>query len=299
MTDASLIQTHVARALERHRGIEPLVRAVAAELPASERGPWLKMADALATGDVAQGTAAATASMACWIPLFASAEDDPRLTVRLLQIAARPPVVTANMWWLLGYPLAVLVVAYGVLAMLAVVVLPAFESLYAEDMIWMRPLPLPTRIVLGLRPIITSVWPPIVVVALLAPLRWWWGVRFARSAAAVASFTRSLARLVAAEIPTAEALRLAGHSAGATQLDLATPRPPLTYAAAAALDFAPRSAAVLLDAIADCHADRSRGRRDAATWFIGPVLVVLVGLVVWFLLVALFMPLFGFPQDLS
>jgi hypothetical protein len=90
MTAANVIETHVARAVARHRGIEPLVRLVAAELPPCERMPWLRMADALATGDVAQGTAAATASTACWIPLFASGAGDPRLTVRLLQTAARP-----------------------------------------------------------------------------------------------------------------------------------------------------------------------------------------------------------------
>jgi len=297
MTAANVIEQHVARALTRHRGIEPLVRLVAAELPAGERGPWLQMADALATGDVTKGTAAATASMACWIPLFASTENDPRLTVRLLQTAARPPVVTASMWWLISYPLGVAMIALGVLALLVVGFLPEYEKIFRT---FGMTLPFLTRTALSLRPFVVSVWPPILIVAWLVAFRWWLGARWsARSVTVVASFTRALARLVAAEIPTDEALALAGRAAGSRRLDVASPRRPLTYAAAAALDFAPRSAAVLLDAIADCHDDRGRGRLDFAAWFLGPVLVGVVGLIVGLLMLSLFLPLLRLVSDLS
>ena len=289
MTAANVIETHVARALARHRGIEPLVRLVAAELPAGERTPWLRMADALATGDVAKGTAAATASTACWIPLFASGAGDPRLAVRLLQTAARPPTVTANAWWLFAYPLSVALVALTVLTLMAFLVIPQYEPVFKDFGV---ELPMATRMALGLRPILLRGWPLLIIVAWLVLYRWWLGVRWsAHSATAIASFTRSLARLVAADIPNAEALVLAGRATGATGLDPASPRRPLTFAAAAALDHAPRSAAVLLDAIADCHDDRGRGRLDAAAWFLGPVLIGVVGLLVGFLTLALFMPL--------
>jgi type IV pilus assembly protein PilC len=255
------------------------------------------MADALASGDVARGTAAATASLACWIPLFASAENDPRLTVRLLQIAARPPAVTTHVWWLLAYPLGVAIVALAVLALLTFLVLPEFESIFDGFGIQ---LPFVTRMALGLRPIFERGWPLIIITGAPVALAWAVAVRWsARSVAAIASFTRSLARLVAAEVPIDEALVLAGRAAGATGLDLASPRRPLTFAAAAALDYAPRSAAVLLDAIADCHDDRGRGRLDAAAWFLGPVLIGAVGLIVGFLTLALFMPLIRLVQDLS
>jgi hypothetical protein len=297
MTAANVIEQHVARALARHRGIEPLVRVVAAELPSGERGPWLQMADALAAGDVARGTAAATASMACWIPLFASTENDPRLTVRLLQTAARPPVGIASVWWLVSYPLSLAMIALGVLALLVVGFLPEYEKIFRT---FGMTLPFLTRTALNLRPFIVSVWPPILIVAWLVAFRWWLGARWsARSVTVVASFTRALARLVAAEIPTDEALALAGRAAGSRRLDVASPRRPLTYAAAAALDFAPRSAAVLLDAIADCHDDRGRGRLDFAAWFLGPVLVGVVGVIVGLLMLSLFLPLLRLVSDLS
>jgi hypothetical protein len=297
MTAAHLIGTHVTRALARHRGIEPLVRLVAAELPAGERGPWLQMADALVTGDVTKGTAAATASMACWIPLFASTENDRRLAVRLLQTAARPPVGIASVWWLVSYPLSLAMVALAVLALVVFLVLPEFESIFSAFGVG---LPLVTQIAIGLPSLIMRVWPPILVTGAVVAMAWWLAIRWsASSATAVANFTRSLARLVAAEIPTDEALALAGHAAGAAGLDLASPRRPLTYAAAAALDFAPRPAAVLLDAIADCHDDRSRGRLDVTAWFFGPALIGVVGLIVSFLTLALFMPLIKLVFDLS
>ena len=69
----SVIAKHVAHALTRHRDSAPFVRMLAAELPPSEQRPWLRMADALATGDIQQATAAASATISCWIPLFASA----------------------------------------------------------------------------------------------------------------------------------------------------------------------------------------------------------------------------------
>jgi type II secretory pathway component PulF len=56
---------------------------------------------------------------------------------------------------------------------------------------------------------------------------------------------------------------------------------------------------VLLDAIADCHDDRGRGRLDFAAWFLGPVLVGVVGVIVGLLMLSLFLPLLRLVSDLS
>jgi type II secretory pathway component PulF len=58
-------------------------------------------------------------------------------------------------------------------------------------------------------------------------------------------------------------------------------------------------AAVLLDAIADCHDDQSRGRLSLGQWLIGPVLIAVVGLIVGLVALALFMLLIKLVIDLS
>ncbi len=297
MSHGGVIERHVAMAIERHRPMADVSRLVAEELPPSERTPWLRMADALERGDVAAGTKAAAASLACWIPLFASAAGDPRVPIRMLQTAARPPVLPKPWLWLFAYPLVVVLLALALVAFLAATVLPTFEAMYVD---FGMQLPAATRAVLALRPFMSSVWQPIVAAAGFVSLPWWLGLRrAARSATVTASFTRTLARLVAADIATDEAIALASHAAGVGPQDPAAPRRPLTHAAVAALDTAPASAAVLLDAIADCHDDLARGRRGFGEWFIGPVLIGFVGLFVGFVTVALFMPLIKLVGALS
>ncbi|MFM7185062.1 MAG: hypothetical protein ACKO4Z_09860, partial [Planctomycetota bacterium] len=121
---ATVIERQVATVLERHRDSAGFVRLVAAELPPRERPPWVRMAEALDRGDAAAGTAAATQSIGCWIPLFASQARDPRLAVRLLQTAARPtsPCGPRPLLWYLA---AITTLAFGLLVVLSLTVIPA------------------------------------------------------------------------------------------------------------------------------------------------------------------------------
>jgi hypothetical protein len=294
---AAVIGKHVASALERHRDAAGFIRLVATELPPRERPPWVRMADALDRGDVAAGTAAATRSIGCWIPLFASQARDPRLAVRLLQTAARPAAGPGGPWLLLGYLAAVTALAFGLLIAVSLTVIPTYQRLASEfgadeSMI--------TQLVSKLPGFFASIWQPLLAAAGVIAFPWWLATRWsARSAATATAFTRTLARLIAADVPTADALALASHAAGVRSVDPAAPRLPLGYAAAAATEFAPRTAAVLLDAIADCHDDRSRGRLSLGQWLIGPVLITVVGLIVGLVVVALFMPLIKIVSDLS
>jgi hypothetical protein len=288
---AAVIGKHVASALERHRDAAGFIRLVATELPPRERPPWVRMADALDRGDVAAGTAAATRSIGCWIPLFASQARDPRLAVRLLQTAARPAVAPAGPWLLLVYLAAVTALAFGLLLGFSVIVVPAFSWMHS----WWSPsrMPLLTRAAFALPGFMASIWQPLLAVVGIVGLffsLWLTGQWSARSDASSNAFTRTLARLIAAEVPVDEALALASHAVAARAVDPAEPRRPLGYAAAAATDFAPRTAAVLLDAIADAHDDRSRSRRNSWEWLVGPVLIALVGLIVALLTFGLFQP---------
>jgi len=286
---ATVIERQVATALERHRDSAGFVRLMAAELPPRERPPWVRMADALDRGDVAAGAAAATRSIGCWIPLFASHARDPRLAVRLLQTAARPATGPAGPWLLLVYLSAVTTLAFGLLLGFSAIVVPALSSWW-----WHQPLPLLPRAAFALSSFMASIWQPLLAIVGIVGLffsLWLFTQRSARSDASSNDFTRTLARLIAGEVPVDEALSLASHAVDARAVDPAEPRRPLGYAAAAATEFAPRTAAVLLDAIADCYDDRSRSRLSSWEWLVGPVLIALAGLMVALLTIGLFQSL--------
>jgi hypothetical protein len=296
-TSRATIAKHVARAIERHRDRATFVKLVAAELPPNEQRGWLELADALATGDMARGTTAAEAALAPWIPLFASPAGDPRLLARILETAGKPPQAPEAGWRLFAYPLALAALSLGLLGLLSATVLTVFETIF-ED--FGMELPLVTRAALAIRPFMASVWEPLLLATGLVIVARWLLARWsARGSAITAAFTRSLARLVAADVPTDEAITLAEQVVHAPAVDLASPGRPLTYAAAAALDFVPRSAAILLDAVAACHEDRGRGAISLGQWFVGPALIVTVGLLVGFVALALFWPLLNLVSALS
>lgn len=294
---AEVIAKHVEQSLTRHRETASFVRLLAAELPPRERPPWLRMADALATGDVQQATTAASAAIACWIPLFASAAGDSRLPARLLQTAASPPRAAEQGWLLVVYPLALAVFCMALLTVLSTTLFPVVQA-SLED--WGQEPPLITQIAFGIGRLMASVWRQTLVMAGLGTVSMWLAARWsAYSSATAARFTRCLARLVAAEIPADESIAIASQAVAARGLTAAAPRRPLSYAAVAALDFAPRTAAVLLDAVADCHEDQARNSLSMSQWFIGPVMIGLVGLFVGFIAAALLMPLVKLATNFS
>lgn len=293
----AVIARLVAEAIERHRDQAAFVRLVAAELPRREQPPWAGVAAALETGDAARGTAAAAAAPAAWIPFFASPAGDSKLPARILQTAAQPPRTAEVRLLLMAYPLALAILALGLLAILSALVLPPFETIFQD---FGMELPLVTRAALAVRPFMASIWQPVLLAGGLVIVAWWLMTRWsAGSAATSTAFTRNLARLVAGGISADEAITVAGRVVDARPLALATPRRPLSYAAAAALDFAPRTAAILLDAVADCQEDRSRGLVGLGQWFVGPAMIVMLGLLVGFVALALCWPLLNLVGALS
>jgi hypothetical protein len=284
-----VIAKHVEQAVARHRETAPFVRLLAAELPPREQPPWLRMADALETGDIQQATAAASGAIVCWIPLFATAAGDFRLSARLLQTATSPPRAAEQGWMVVIYPLALVSACLALLTVLSSTLLPMIQSIL-ED--FGQKVPLITRIAFSVGPFMASVWQPALVMVGLGTVSLWLAARWSASSSATAArFTRCLARLVAAEIPADESIAIASRAVAARGLNAALPRRPLSYAAVAALDFAPRTAAVLLDAVADCHEDQARNSLSVSQWFIGPVMIGLVGLLVGFIAVSCLMPI--------
>ncbi len=131
----------------------------------------------------------------------------------------------------LVYPVAVLVVAGGVIALLLWKVVPIFATLFLGLGV---DLPLPTRIVIGLSNFVGSIFGLLIVVALagiVVGLKVWYGTptgRFSLDSLllklpligillrkiAVARFTRTLGTLISSGVPILEGLDITGRTAG-------------------------------------------------------------------------------------
>jgi hypothetical protein len=295
--DRDIIATQVTTAIARHREQAGFVRLVAEELPPRQRPAWLAVAACLASGNVADGIAAAEASLAPWVPLFASPSGDPRLPARILQAAAGPRSGGHMKWATIVYPAVTAVLAIGVLAFLSVTVLTTFELIFRD---FGLELPLLTRAMLAIRPFVASIWQPLMAVAVIVFVgRWILTWRLSRSASRTADFTRCLARLVASTMPPQDAVAVAGRLVAAQPIDTAAPRRPLTYAATAALDCDPHAAAILLDAIAAAHEDLCPGSSGAGPLLVGPALIAVLAVLVGFVLLGVFLPLMHMINALS
>jgi hypothetical protein len=293
----SLVRRQVGEAVARHAEAAPLIRAVAAELPPAERRPWDALADALARGDLAAGTAAAAADPACWLPLFATPAGDPRLFGRIVAAAGKPARAGESGWPLVALAIGLVAPPMTVLFALSSVVVPMYEGFF--EGFGTEP-PLVTAWVLAVSRFMRMVWPPFLLAGLLVVGTWavgrWW---IRRGPVVAEAFTRGLADLVAGGVPQDEAIELASGVAGVPPGNPARPRRPLTHAAVAALAYEPAVAGKLLDAVADGHAELAAGSTGTAAGFIGSLAYGLVFLIMLAYMFALFAPQIAFVQDCS
>jgi hypothetical protein len=297
MMPDSLVRRHVPEALARHASAAPVIRAVAAELGPRAGRPWLAMADALARGDVAAGTAAAARDPASWMPLFSTPAGDPRLLGRIVAAAGSPRGSPEPAWVMLLASLGMVGLPLAVLFGMSFLAVPLFDKSF-ED--FGMELPLITQWAMASARFMQTIWKPLVLTGLLVAASWaltrWWVRRGSNVAAA---FTRHLARLVEAGVPQDESLELAARAVQVSPVSPARPRRPLSHAAVAALAYDPPVAGGLLDAVAECHAMRAVGGTAAAGNLFGTVAYVAVAAIVAFYIIALFMPLIRLINDLS
>ena len=297
MMPDSLVRRHVTEALARHASAAAAIRAVAAELGPREGRPWLTMADALARGDVAAGTAAAARDPACWMPLFSTPAGDPRLLGRMVAAAGTPRGGPEPAWVMLLASLGMVGLPLAVLFGMSFLVVPMFEEIYSD---WGSTPPSITRWAIAIAHFMQTIWKPLVLMGLLVAAGWALTRRWIRRGSNVAAaFTRHLARLVEAGVPQDESLELAARAVRVSPVSPVRPRRPLTHAAVAALAYDPPVAGGLLDAVAECHALRAVGGTGAAGNLFGTVAYVGVALIVAFYILALFMPLIRIINDLS
>lgn len=290
---------HVAAAVANRAALLPLVDAVAdsldAESGAGVSRRWRAVSVALASADPTRAAAAARSDPAAWLPLFPATEAAEKRLARLLGEARRPLLTSSRQWSALVYPLIVLGVATLVLFVLSVTVMPAFRKLFDD---FGLQLPLVTRAVLIATDLLATGWLPAAVAGLALLAAWWLAVRYGpRGPTVTAGFTQALAGLVAAGVPADEAVVLAARGVG--QAGEGSGAAPLTHAAREALGLPPDSAGRVLDAVAECHADRTRRAAGGMAWFVGPVAVGLVGSFVGLVTMALFAPLIKLVVSLS
>jgi hypothetical protein len=285
----------VAAAVAHRDRLLPLVDSVAADMGTPHGARWRRVSAALGSGDADRALVAAAADPGGWLPLFPADRDRGDRLTRVLAEARQPLLRAGTRWSLLAYPLIVVGVATFVAFLLSVTVMPAFRRIF--DDFGMR-LPLVTRVVLAATDLLATGWLPVTVAGLALLAGWWLAVRWnPRGPTVTAAFTRALAGLVAAGVPADEAVMLAARGVGvAPRAGLV---PPLSAAAGAALRLPPAGAGRVLEAIAACHAERSRGVEGAMAWFVGPVAVGVVGMIVALLTAALFAPLIGLVTELS
>ena len=291
----SLVET----ALQRHRDLASTIAAISAELPRSRRGPWLEMSSILADGQVARATRAARLFPTIWLPLLTN-DDSEACLDRLFAAATAPLGASRRRWGGYCYALAVTAALLIVLNLFARSVIPIFRELLASFGI---ELPFVTQLILGLGGILSD-WRVLCLLLVTAALVT--TARFVLRPGKLRrrqAFADTLSHLLSMGTPPDNAVALAAGLIGlpATQASPsgAFTAPVTSPAIAAAYALEPAATPVLLAAIAANYGDRSRRRRRAFEWLLGPVAVVLMGLAVGFTTMVLFMPLIKLVGALS
>jgi type IV pilus assembly protein PilC len=327
--DENVLRSHLARTLDRARPLTPALRAYAEEMPSGRRRRELaEVCGILARGDVEAATAALTTAPEYWIPLIGSTagDNDSAGILRDFIAESQQADETRRQWWtLLAYPLFLLGFATLVLVLLSYMVVPTFQSIF-ED--FDLELPLLTVWTINISEWITTGTPillvAILLIAVAAAVKFGgpmlgevFGNWFGRSTG-IARFAASTADLLAGGIETPDALRIAGRTAKGGGLRRASQylasllesgdvavaerwRRPVTatvfYAVAAEL---PTHARIrLLQEIANCYVDRARSRVSWSQGILGPLTIFIVGFVVAFVALSLFLPLIDLINNLS
>ncbi len=226
------------------------------------------------------------------------------------------------------YPATVTIVAMGITVFLLVKVVPVFKDIFAS---LGGELPLPTKITVFLSEFVAGYWWLVLLVMLgLYVFLWQWGKtrsgRFAIDSlklklpifgplflkSAVANFTRTLSTLIRSGVNILYALEICAKTAGNARVEGAVLRTktsiqsgeslakPLTDSAVfppmvtRMIDVGEKTGALesMLTKIADFYEDQVNTAVAGLTSLIEPLLIVFLGVVVGFIVISMFMPMF-------
>ena len=234
------------------------------------------------------------------------------------------------------YPVAVLGIASGVIALLLWKVVPIFVTLFAG---LGANLPLPTRIVIGLSNFVGSIWGLMIVVFIVAggfALKVWYGTPQGRLAIdatllklpilgmllrkiAVARFTRTLGTLISSGVPILEGLDITAKTSGNAVVERAIQKTRKAVEAGRSLVDPLKETEVFpgmvtqmiavgeqtgaMDAMLQKIADFYEEEVDAAVkdllTLMEPVMIMFLGIVVGGIVISMYLPLFSLIGKLA
>lgn len=235
------------------------------------------------------------------------------------------------------YPVAVMTVAVGIMALLLVFVVPKFKEIF-QGLGNGQPLPAFTQFVLGISDVVKSHFLSAIVVAfgVLVALRLFTKTRFGRRVldhcklnapvfgpvlkkVAISRFTRTLGTLVSSGVPILQALNIVKETAGnvivgnavqavhnsvkegetiTAPLDAANLFPPMVISM---VDVGEQTGALpeMLMKIADKYDDEVDNAVSAMTSLLEPIMIVVLGVIVGSIVIAMYLPILGIATGID
>lgn len=317
--------------------LAPAIEALAAELPAGKQRREMKQLAAALRDGTAGDDLASNHRTQRWLPVLAHLGATPSSTARLsdwMRQASRESEIRSRKSRVLLYPIVILGFAALVFFALGQIVVTPFIKMYDE---FGLSLPAPTEFLFywvtlwNTYPLQFLTGAIVLGLAVYAFARFWikhslsnrlLGYVAAGSTAnvaAMASLTGSLADLLADGVPLASALDLAGQSCGnqyyervAMSLAEHHRRGSVTFAHTVLAKSLPRNVidalqppdgsaprVALLRELSTLYAERTAERTQSSAEILSVLSVFIVGLIVAFIIIALFMPLSSLISGLA
>ncbi|WP_428306267.1 type II secretion system F family protein [Lacipirellula sp.] len=326
--DDAILLAQLEQTLARSRPLTPMLRAYAEELPSPQRRRTLSsICQIIERGDADAALISLAQAPEFWVPLIGNAARPGELTDvihNFLHESHRADASRRRWWLLLAYPLFLFGFAFIVFLALAALVVPTFRSIFFD---FDLELPVLTVKLLDVSAWLTSLRGGVEIVgtiAVVGAVLWglrkriagWWTLFFGRSSS-ISRFAGFTAELHRAGLALPDALRIAGRTShewlarasrslarrlDANQLGDLQPlasRLTATMLFAVTTPVSKPTRIRLLETIADCHGDRARSRLSWTQGLLGPVTVFVVGFVVAFTTLSLFIPLVDLVNNLS
>ncbi len=217
----------------------------------------------------------------------------------------------------LVYPVAVILVATGVIILLLWKVVPVFATLFVGLQV---DLPLPTRIVIGLSNFIGSIFGFLILVFFVGfavALKVWYGTGKGRMAIdtvllklpligillrkiAVARFTRTLGTLISSGVPILEGLDITARTAGNAVIEMReTEVFPGMVTQMIGVGEQTGAMDAMLQKIADFYEDEVDAAVKDLLSAMEPMMIVFLGVVVGGIVISMYLPLFSLIAKLG
>ena len=323
----------VDHVLTTGKHLAPALRAYSQELPAGKRRNRLqKIADQLEQGHGPSIEPDGGPIDEEWIQLRimgALSHDANQISSEIIDEFQREDDLRGRFAAAIAYPLVMLAASAAVLLFITLLIIPVFREMFLD---FGLQLPAVTYVIFGISNAVENYWWAILIPAVLLAAFSFFNSKFRNGIiqripvvgstmrlADQARFFRYLANLIEAEIPIAEALRISGQNIGQTNLRRDADRfaaemdsgntsfhppsafrhLPRTVIHALQLQDNSRAGAQLLRELSRMYDQKTQNRLTWIPSLIEPVFIVLLGTIVGFYVVALFLPLIKLIDGLN